>query len=147
MVGTSLGMEELAKGKATMFAVIPLWESQAQCFYELLEMARDTYKADTQEFWLPMAVDFEPNPEEGAFEIVSFHIPQVNLLNKTSPVTIMMHSFMDFLHSLHHFSGHPEFNIYTDRPVLFVISPNGKTVERLVVPTRAGRRVITKIWS
>lgn len=134
-VGNSLDMEDLAKGKATMFAVVPLWQSQAQYFYLLMETIRDRYKATTQAFLLPMVVDFEPDPEEGAFDITPNHIPRVNLLNETSPDTVITHPFMHFLHSIRYSSGYPEFNIYTDRPVLFIISPNGKTIERLVVPT------------
>jgi hypothetical protein len=133
-VGNSLNMQDLAKGKATLFAVVPLWESQAQYFYLLMEAIRDSYMANTEAFLLPMVVDFEQDSDEGTFEITSI-IARVNLLNETRAETILSHPFMDFLHSLRHSSGYPEFNIYTDRPVLFIISPNGKTIERLVVPT------------
>jgi hypothetical protein len=134
-MGNHLDMNELAKGKATMFAVVPLWESQAQYFYQLLETIRDNYKAETQAFLLPIVVDFQPDPEEGAFEITPYHIPRVTLLNETRPNGFLSHPFMHFLHSVRHSSGYPEFNVYTDRPVLFIISPNGKTIERLVIPT------------
>jgi hypothetical protein len=125
-------MHKMAKGKATLFAVVPLWESQAQYFYELMEEVRKDYKQGTVAFLLPMDVD----PEE-ATKIKTFHSQRVNILNNTSPFTIRHHPFLEFISTLRYSSGFRDFNVFTDRPVMFMISPDGKTVERLVVPTYA----------
>jgi hypothetical protein len=118
------------KNKAILFAVVPLWESQAQYFYELLEEVRKDFKQNTEAFLLPMEVD--PTEE---ITIDPFHTKRVNLLNNTSPGTIGRHPFLGFLQTLRHTSGFRDFNVFTDRPVLFMISPDGKVVERLVIPT------------
>jgi hypothetical protein len=125
-------MNELAKNKATLFAVVPLWEAQAQYFYELMEEIRKDFKQETEAFLLPMEVD--PDDEE-EFSLSPFHTQRVNILNSTRPETIVRHPFLGFIQTLRHKSGWREFNVFTDRPVLFIISPDGKTVERLVVPT------------
>ncbi|KAL3912016.1 MAG: hypothetical protein SGILL_007051 [Bacillariaceae sp.] len=125
-----LSMREMAKGKATMFAVVPLWESQAQYFYELLEEVRKDYKQDTQALLLPMDAD----PTD-VVTIEPFHSPRVHILNTTNPAAIGGHPFLGFVSTLRYSSGFRDFNVFTDRPVLFMISPDGKLVERLVVPT------------
>jgi hypothetical protein len=127
----ALNMNKLAKNKATLFAVVPLWESQAQYFYELMEEVRKDFKQDTEAFLLPMLVD--PDGEDAMIQ--SFHTQRVTILNNTSPNAIARHPLLGFLQTLRHKSGFRDFNVYTDRPVLFIISPNGRTVERLVVPT------------
>jgi hypothetical protein len=127
----SLNMNKLAKNKATLFAVVPLWESQAQYFYELMEEVRKDFKQDTEAFLLPMLVD--PDGEDATIQ--SFHTQRVTILNNTSPNVIARHPLLGFLQTLRHKSGFRDFNVYTDRPVLFIISPDGRTVERLVVPT------------
>ena len=125
-----LNMYKLARNKATLFAVVPLWASQAQYFYELMEEIRNDYKVDTEAFLLPMDVD----PEDEV-AIAPFHTRRVHILQNTSPETIVQHPLLSFLQTIRYKSGFREFNIFTDRPVLFVISPDGKTVERLVIPT------------
>jgi hypothetical protein len=125
-----LNMFKMARNKATLFAVVPLWESQAQYFYELLEEVRKDYKQETEAFLLPMDVD----PED-VVTIEAFHTQRVHILNNTSPGTISRHPFLGFLQTLRYSSGFREFNVFTDRPVVFMISPDGQSVERLVVPT------------
>lgn len=125
-----LKMNALAKNKATLFAVVPLWESQAQYFYELLEEIRKVFKQDTEASLLPIKVD----PTED-IAIDPFHTRRVNILKTTSPNTIGGHPFLGFLQTLRHTSEFRDFNVFTDRPVLFMISPNETVVERLVVPT------------
>ncbi|KAL3922384.1 MAG: hypothetical protein SGARI_006465, partial [Bacillariaceae sp.] len=127
---TKLNMHDMAKGKATIFAVVPLWESQAQYFYELMEEVRKDYKQETEAFLLPMDVD--PMDE---VKINTFHSNRVNILNNTSPGTIGGHPFLRFISTLRYKSGFRDFNVFTDRPVVFMIGQDGKIVERLVVPT------------
>lgn len=71
--------------------------------------------------------------EEIAIE--TFHTRRVNILKTATPNTIGGHRFFGFLQTLRRTSGFRDFNVFTDRPVLFMISPNGTVVERLVVPT------------
>jgi hypothetical protein len=127
-----LVMNTLARNKVILFAVVPLWESQAQYFYQLLEEIRNDYKQSTEAFLLPMDVD--PTDE---VPIHLFHTKRVNILNSTSPVTIGYHPFLGFLQTLRYTSGFRDFNVFTDRPVLFMIDTDGRVVERLVIPTYA----------
>lgn len=136
--GDNLSMRNVAHGKATLVAVVPLWDSQAQYFYELLEQVRKDYgDSDTEALLLPMELDVDNPWEEEEFAIRPFHTQRVTLLNNTHPSRFGSHPLMAFLTTLRHVSGFQHYDVYTDRPVLFIVSPDGKLVERLVVPTYA----------
>ena len=129
-------MKDVATDRATMVAVVPLWKAQAQYFYELLEEVRKNYGDDqTAAFIVPMELDVDNPWEEDEFVIETFRTQRVTLLNNTHPERFATNPLMTFLTTVRHLSGFKYFDVYTDRPVLFIVSPDGTLIERLVVPT------------
>lgn len=134
--GKSLSMSNIAQDKVTLFAVTPLWEGHAQYMYEMLEAIRSMYKDQTEAIVLPIDIHdyslshprFELKPFEGDNK-------KVHILEEVKPSKIAAHPFLIFLRSLVHKSGFPTFDVYTERPVVFVVSSDGYIVERMVVPT------------
>lgn len=136
-------MQELApRGKVTLFAFAPLWEGHAQYMYEMLEQVRSNYQETTQALYLPIDVhDYEL--EHPPFELKPFSDPtygggraqRVVMLPEIMPNEIVRHPFLNFVRTLLWREGAQNFDVYTDRPVVFVISQDGFLVKRLVVPT------------
>ena len=132
----NIRMDDVANNKATLLAVVPLWKSQAQYFYELLEEIRKQYGDDqTAAFVMPMELDVDNPWEEDEFVIDTYHTQRVTLLNNTHPERFGTNPLMQFLMTVRYTSGFKYFDVYTDRPVLFMISPDGTIVERIVIPT------------
>ena len=147
------------RGIPTVMAVLPLWKSQAQYMYELLERlystnngnggdSNDNNKNDAlvQVVGLPLfieeAMTIEKDTTTGKltfsgveFEPLTGGGGGVKLLQMTTPQGLGYHPLLTFLQTLHYVSGYPGFDVYTDRPVIFVIDGKGKCVERLVTPT------------
>jgi hypothetical protein len=152
--GKSISMAKRTERKVTLFALIPMWEGEAQYFYELLEEVRSMYKDDTTAFMLPIHVD-----DDEPSEIVPLKLEDdeqdkkmVTILQDVLPEHLMQHPFLKFVQSLSQVSGFANFDVYTDRPVIFAISADGNTVERMVSPTLAtleqailkyGKKVVT----
>mmetsp|Transcript_23044 Transcript_23044/g.54689 ORF Transcript_23044/g.54689 Transcript_23044/m.54689 type:complete len:286 (-) Transcript_23044:83-940(-) len=133
--GDDIKMKDVAKNKATLVAVVPLWKAQAQYFYELLEEVRKRYGDDqTAAFVMPMELDVDNPWEEEEVVIDTYHTQRVTVLNNTHPERFGSNPLMQFLTKLRYKSGFKFFDVYTDRPVLFMISPDGTNVERLVIP-------------
>mmetsp|Transcript_23045 Transcript_23045/g.54690 ORF Transcript_23045/g.54690 Transcript_23045/m.54690 type:complete len:284 (-) Transcript_23045:78-929(-) len=133
--GNDIKMNDVAKNKATLVAVVPLWKAQAQYFYELLEEVRKSYGDEqTAAFVMPMELDVDNPWEEEEFVIDTYHTQRVTVLNNTHPERFGSNPLMQFLTKLRYKSGFKFFDVYTDRPVLFMISPDGTKVERLVIP-------------
>lgn len=138
-------------GIPTVLAVIPLWNSQAQYMYELLEKLYTKFSEDddnnVQVIGLPLfieeAMTIEKDKVTGklTFSGVEFEPfaggSKVKLLQMTTPQQLGYHPLLTFLQTLHYVSGYPGFDVYTDRPVVFVIDGQGKYVERLVTPALA----------
>jgi hypothetical protein len=131
--GKSISMAK-TEGKVTLFALIPTWEAEAQYFYELLEEVRSMYNEDTTAFVLPIFVD-----DEQPFEIAPLEEQdkKVTILQDVLPENLMQHPFLMFVQTLSRVSGFATFDVYTDRPVIFAVSADGNTVERMVSPTLA----------
>ena len=133
-----------AKGKTTIFAVLPLWGSQAQYFYILLEELAHRYGSSVevviQTMLVEEAIDYELDQRTGKTKIVVPEIrpvksSKVRVLDHTHPSMVMNNPFIDFLSQIHYKSGFPSFDVFIDRPVVFVIDNTGMTVERIVCPT------------
>jgi hypothetical protein len=133
--GKSISMAK-TEGKVTLFALIPTWEAEAQYFYELLEEVRSMYNEDTTAFVLPI---FIAEGDEQPFEIAPFEEQdkKVTILQDVRPENLMQHPFLMYAQTLSHVSGFATFDVYTDRPVIFAVSADGNTVERMVSPTLA----------
>jgi hypothetical protein len=129
--GKKLPMSRVAQGKVTFVGIVPLWQAQAQYFYELMDHVKSLKSDRTEAMILPLYVeDKEPvsiKPKEGE---------EVTILKTIQTEDLMSHSFMSFLRSLKHTSGFETFDIYLDRPVFFAISHDGSVVERMVAPTK-----------
>lgn len=135
-------MQDIAPpGKVTLFAFVPVWEGHAQYMYELLEQVRNSYQETTQALFLPIDVhDYELTHPR--FELKPFgdsygggRTRRVIILPEIMPNEIVRHPFLDFVRSLLWREGAKNFDVYTDRPVIFVISQDGFLVRRMVVPT------------
>ena len=142
------------KGIPTVLAVIPLWNSQGQYMYELLETLYSQYNNNDddesasnnlQVIGMPMLIEdaltikkdsktgkltfsgvqFEPHPKT----------QNVQLLQMTTPQALPQHPLLEYLQSLHYVSGYQGFDVYVDRPVIFIVDSEGQNVERLVIPT------------
>lgn len=134
-----LDMKEIAHGKVTMFVTAPLWEGHSQYMYELLENIRSEYADTTEALYLPIDIhDYElthPRFELNPFENVPQKTQRVHILPEILPREIARHPFFNFVRSLLYRDGAKNFDVYTDRPVVFVINHDGSVVERMVVPT------------
>lgn len=125
-------------GKVTLFAFVPLWEGHAQYIYELLEHVRNRYQDTTKALLLPIDIhNYELTHPR--FELKPFGASggtqRVVMLPEIKPYEIARHPFLDFVRSLLWREGARNFDVYTDRPVIFVISQDGFLVKRMVVPT------------
>lgn len=141
-----LSMNDIARGKVVMFAFAPLWEGHAQYMYEMLEEIRALHDYNTEAFLLPIDIH-DPQNTHPRFELTPFVPPvvvdastttkrqRVRILPEVKPHQIASHPFLTFVRSLVHKDGFPNFDVYTDRFVIFVVSHDGLTVERMVVPT------------
>ena len=134
-------MQDLAPpGKVTLFAFVPVWEGYAQYVYEMLEQVRHQYQETTQALLLPIDIhnyelvhpryELQPFGSSG-----SGKTQRVVILPEIFPKEIVRHSFLDFVRSLLWREGAQNFDVYTDRPVIFVISQDGFLVKRMVMPT------------
>ena len=149
---SSLNMNEMALGKVTLFSFSPLWEGHAQYNYELLELVRSLYPATTEALFLPIDIHdyelahprFEIKPfgeqhhhheDEDEYRMDKGVVQRVHILPEVKPQDIGHHPFLGFVRTLLHREGAKNFDVYTDRPVIFVVSSDGTLVERLVVPT------------
>jgi hypothetical protein len=81
-----------------------------------------------------MELDVDNPWEEAEFVIEPYHTQRVHLLNNTHPNRFGEHPLMKFLVTIRHVDGFKYFDVYTDRPVLFIMSPDGTMIERLVIP-------------
>ncbi len=133
-----LEMNRLAHGKVTLFAFVPVWEGHAQYIYELLELIRGQYQETTQALLLPIDIH-DYTLSHPRFELKPFGenalTQRVHILPEVMPNNIGKHPFLTFVRSLLWREGAKNFDVYTDRPVVFVISHDGTLVKRLVVPT------------
>jgi hypothetical protein len=140
-----------ARGKTTVFATVPLWASQSQYFYELSEkLYRRFNKMGPLEnnfeiVLLPIVVEdaiaYIKDEETGKSSIKMPEIrplkeKNVHILIATHPNMIMSSPFLKFLTGkVVSTSVSSTFDVYTDRVVAFVVSSDGNTIERLVMPT------------
>jgi hypothetical protein len=143
--GEPYGMSQ-NKGKVTVFAIIPLMNSQAQYMYELLEEVKERFATPMVDvvatpMFIEEAVSIEQDPMTGKLSVsgVTFQPypmdQRVSLLQMSTPETIGAHPFLGYLPKLYLQSGFSGFDVYTDRTVVFVISNDARTVERLVMPS------------
>jgi hypothetical protein len=129
--GKKLSMSRVAQGKVTFVGIIPLWQAQAQYFYEMMEYVKSLESDNTEAMILPMYVeDKEP------VAIKPLDDQEVSILKTVQGEDLMSHPFLQFLQSLKHTSGFETFDIFLDRPVFFAISHDGNVVERMVAPTK-----------
>jgi hypothetical protein len=138
---------EAARGKISVFATVPLWASQSQYFYELSEKLYRRFSKSNQIIeivLLPIVVDDAiatikdektGKPSIKMPEIRPFKEKNVHVLVPTKPNTIMSSPFLKFLMNKVVSTSGPTFDVYTDRVVAFVVSSDGNTIERLVMPT------------
>jgi hypothetical protein len=141
--GPSLDMNNMSRGKVTMFAFLPLWEGHGQYNYELLELVRTLYPETTEALLLPIDIHdyelthprFELKPYGEHKDYMDKGAKQVHILPEVKPQDIGSHRFLKFVQSLLHRSGAANFDVYTDRPAIFVVSSDGTLVDRLVAPT------------
>lgn len=138
---------EATRGKITVFATVPLWASQSQYFYELAEKLYRRFNKSThviEVILLPIVVEdaiaYLTDEETGKPKIKMPEIKplkekNVRILVPTHPNTIMSSPFLNFLMGKVLSTSGPTFDVYTDRVVAFVVSSDGNTIERLVMPT------------
>jgi hypothetical protein len=138
-----LKMQDISPpGKVTLFAFAPLWEGHAQYTYEMLEQIQYKYQETTTALFLPIDIHdyelthppFELHPY-GSSGADDDRTQRVVLLPEIKPHEIVRHAFLNFVRTLLWRDGAQNFDVYTDRPVIFVISQDGFLVKRLVVPT------------
>lgn len=133
-------------GKVHLFAFSPTWEGHAQYAYELLEQIRGEFVDTTEALLLPIDIhDYELTHPR--FEATPFESPlvrRVEFLREIFPRDISQHSFLNFVRTLVHRSGAKNFDVYTDRFVIFVMSADGTLARRLVAPTLEQLREIIK---
>lgn len=124
-------------GKISLFAFSPTWEGHAQYIYELLEHVLGEYDETTEALILPIDIhNYElthPRFEAKPFEAPK--IRRVQFLQEIFPQDISRHSFLTFVRTLLHRSGAKNFDVYTDRFVVFVMSADGTLAKRMVAPT------------
>ena len=143
--GEPYGMSQ-NKGQVTVFAIIPLMNSQAQYMYELLEEAKERFSTSMVDvvatpMFIEEAVTISHDPMTGKLSVSGVQFApypmdqRVSLLEMSSPATIGAHPFLGYLPTLYLQSGFSGFDVYTDRSVVFVISSDARTVERLVMPS------------
>lgn len=124
-------------GKVTLFAFSPMWEGHAQYAYELLEHVLGEYEETTEALVLPIDIH-DYRLTHPRFETAPFDAPlirRVRFLEEISPQEISGHPFLNFVRTLLHRSGAKNFDVYTDRYVIFVMSADGTLAKRMVTPT------------
>jgi hypothetical protein len=138
---------EAVWGKITVFATVPLWASQSQYFYELSEKLYRRFNKNDQiieVILLPIVVEeaiaYLPDEKTGKPSIKMPEIrplkeKNVHILVPTHPNVIMDSPFLKFLTGGIVSTSGTTFDVYTDRVVAFVVSSDGNTIERLVMPT------------
>ena len=149
--GKSLQMSKVAQGKVTLFGIVPLWEAQAQYFYELAEYVKSLEPDTVEGVIMPLYVeDKEPvefTPLGQGEDDDSGDVPEVTILKTVKPEELSTHPMLMFLQSLTPESGFPTFDFYFDRPVFFAISHDGNIVERMVAPTKDTLMVAVEKYS
>jgi hypothetical protein len=129
--GKTLSMSKIAQGKVTIFGIVPLWEAQAQYFYELGEFVKSLEPDDTEVVIMPLYVeDKEP------VKITPIDDGKVHILQTAQQEALRSHPILMFLQSLTHKSGYANFDFYMDRPTFFAVNHDGSIVERMVTPTK-----------
>jgi hypothetical protein len=138
---------EATRGKITVFATVPLWASQSQYFYELSEKLYRRFNKGThliEILLLPIVVEdaiaYLTDEETGKPKIKMPEIKplkekNVHIVAPAHPNTIMEHPFLKFLTGKVRSTSGSTFDVYTDRVVAFVVSSDGMTIERHVMPT------------
>lgn len=124
----------LAEDKAVILAVVPTWESYSNYMLAMLEKVRMTFPDSTEAMFLPLdiAVTGEFSPEK--FRYQRGADSKVLMLEETRPAVLGSHPLYRFLSTLRLRSG-GNLDIFTDRPVVFVIGKDGIRVERMVFPS------------
>jgi hypothetical protein len=138
-------------GYVTLFAVVPLWNSHGQYFYEMLELILKKYKSSVKAIVMPLMVNEAIVVEIGENNQMNIDTPVlvpigndtssssspagVHILPITQVSSIMKNPFMNMLPDIEYQSGSKQFDVYIDRPVLFLVSDDGRIVQRIVIPT------------
>eukprot|EP00980_Cylindrotheca_fusiformis_P029878 scaffold24005_cov196-Cylindrotheca_fusiformis.AAC.1 len=129
-----IDMNEVSTDKVTVVAVVPTYQSYSNYMLVMLERMQKMYPATTSALFLPLdiAIPGEYNPGEVSYR--RGEDPNVIMLEAVQPKFLRSHPLFGFLSSLRLESG-SNIDIYTDRPVVFVVSRDGNHVERIVFPT------------
>jgi len=131
-------------GKVKFFAFSTTWEGHAQYAYELLEHILGEYQQTTEAFILPIDIhNYELTHPR--FEAKPFEYPltqRIQFLQEVFPQDLSTHSFLYFVRTLLHRSGAMNFDVYTDRFVIFAMSADGMLANRMVTPTLQELRIV-----
>lgn len=126
--GSSL---QVADDKIVMFAIVPTLPSYGNYVLSMLEAIKTYYPEEsTEALYLPLdiAIPGEFDPEKCT--LVRNEAPMVHVLKEKEYRFFAEHEFYKFLITLR---SSDKIDIFTDRPVVFVIK--GKQVERHVFPS------------
>jgi hypothetical protein len=127
-------MTTLVTDKATVLAVVPTFQSYSNYVLAMLEQLRTMYPETTEAMFLPLNVTIPGEFSPGQITYRREEDSKVVMLEETHPQQLGSHPLYGFLSTLRLESG-SNIDIYTDRPVVFVIGRDGNHVERIVFPT------------
>jgi glutathione peroxidase-family protein len=128
-------------GYVVLFAVVPLLKDSgmAQYYYELLEHVQSIFKYTIEIVLLPVQV--ETMEEEAATDIQphAHDNAKVVLLKKMTGTTKTLDYLLNVPPTAGSLVSHEDKNLHLlrDRVTIFIVSSDGKFVERLISPTMA----------
>ena len=143
-----------AKGRSTIFAMIPLWPTQSTYFYNMLEKISLQFADDVvvviQPLVIPEAVrlvvdEATDTRKPVVPEIIPLETTKIHFLPYTHSSLIERTPFGKFMDSQQLDNpGFPSMELLGNSPVFFIVDKDGMTVERVVCPTFKGLEAVVQ---
>ena len=126
--GKTFDLEDY-EGFVTLFAAVPLLPGMSQYYYELIHHVQNIFPYTLETIVQPLNAYAE---EQNGIHIKPHTNTKVVLLKET---TVSAGPLDYFLNQIHPIAGSESLDIFMDRVTFFIVSTDGKHIERLISPT------------
>lgn len=126
--GKTFDLED-SQGYVTLFATVPLLPGMSQYYYELIHHVQTIFPYTLETIVLPLHAGEDKN---NGVHITPHAKSKVVLLKETTVSTSQLDYFLNQIRPI---AGSESLDIRVDRVTFFIVSTDGKHVERLISPT------------